>query len=166
MYHLLQCNQPALQLYLDISKNIVASPEGKIHQESPSRKSCFPSIWFIGGGRCNKPSSKSWPHDFGSIFRRLRQCINSWHDFRCKLQDSPELSPYPHKNPSVALIQVGIVFYSMSHPEDITKKMNVAVDVLVVNQLIKCSELKDWKGCTHYDPKFVTGLHFGQDGIA
>ena len=52
-------------------------------------------------------------------------------------------------------------------PEDIAKSMNVVVDVLMADQVTKCSEFQDWKGRTHLEPEFIAGLkHFGHDDIA
>ena len=52
-------------------------------------------------------------------------------------------------------------------PEDIAKSMNVVVDVLMVDQVKKCSEFQDWKGRTHLEPEFIAGLkHFGHDDMA
>lgn len=59
------------------------------------------------------------------------------------------------------------IVLKVASPQDITKTMKVVVDVLVVEQVSKCSEFKGWRHCTHFDPEFVTGLkHFGQDDIA
>jgi hypothetical protein len=46
------------------------------------------------------------------------------------------------------------------------KNLNVVVDLLVVEQVMKCSEFQDWNRTPHFDPEFITGLkHFGQDDI-
>jgi len=46
------------------------------------------------------------------------------------------------------------------------KNMDVVVVVLVVEQVLKCCEFKDWKGCKNFYPEFIAGLnHFGQDGL-
>lgn len=44
--------------------------------------------------------------------------------------------------------------------------MDVVVDVLFVEQVVKCSKFDDWKGCTPLDPEFIVGLnHFDQNDI-
>jgi hypothetical protein len=59
------------------------------------------------------------------------------------------------------------IVLNVTAPEDIKKSINVVLDVLVVEQVMKCSECQDWKGTAHFDPEFITSLkHFGQDAIA
>jgi TRAP-type mannitol/chloroaromatic compound transport system substrate-binding protein len=59
------------------------------------------------------------------------------------------------------------IVLNVTSPEDIMKNGNFVVDVLVVDQVKKCSDFEDWKGTTHFDPDFIAELkHFGQDDIA
>ena len=61
----------------------------------------------------------------------------------------------------------GRIVLNVTSPEDIMKNMNIEVDVIVVEQVMKCSEFQEWKGTTQFDPEFITDLkHFGQDDIA
>jgi hypothetical protein len=59
------------------------------------------------------------------------------------------------------------IVLNVTSPEDTAKNKNFVVDVVFVDQVRKCSEFEDWKGITHFDPEFISGLvHFGQDDIA
>ncbi len=59
------------------------------------------------------------------------------------------------------------IVLNITSPEDISKNKNFVVDVVKVDQVKKCSEFEDWKGTTHFDPEYISGLeHFGQDDIA
>jgi hypothetical protein len=59
------------------------------------------------------------------------------------------------------------IVLNITSPEDISKNKNFVVDVVMVDQVKKCSEFEDWKGTTHFDPEYISGLeHFGQDDIA
>ena len=67
--------------------------------------------------------------------------------------------------PHITAVREHIVL-NVTSPENMTKNMDAVVDGLVVKQVLKSCEFKDWKGCAHFNPEFIAVLnHFGQDGI-
>ena len=52
------------------------------------------------------------------------------------------------------------IVLNVQSPEDSTKEMDVAVDVFIVDQVMKIESNNPLKGQSYFDPSFVAGFDF------